>query len=120
VNKLIHKGNFLDVSNDFLAGGMATEELIESGWRVSVLDWEFKTCDTNFLSLKTESPLTNVVFMYIIIRMSMVMKIMDFLVSVDQGYVDAMLSWNMMAFGWELVIIESEVNSSGVMSLKRE
>jgi len=50
----------------------------------------------------------------------MVMKIMDFLVSVDQGYVDAMLSWNMMAFGWELVIIESEVNSSGVMSLKRE
>jgi hypothetical protein len=35
---------------------------------------------------------TNVVFMYIIIRMSMVMKIMDFLFSVDQGYVYAMLS----------------------------
>jgi hypothetical protein len=25
---------------------------------------------------------------------------MDFLFSVDQGYVYAMLSWNMMAFGW--------------------
>jgi hypothetical protein len=48
------------------------------------------------------------------------MKMMDFLFSVDQGYVYAMLSWNMMAFEWELVIIESEVNSSGGMSLKRE
>jgi len=48
------------------------------------------------------------------------MKMMDFLFSVDQGHVYAMLSWNMMAFEWELVIIESEVNSSGGMSLKRE
>ncbi len=65
---------------------------------------------------KQSPDLINVVFMYIVIRMSMVMKIMDFLFSVDQGYVYAMLS--MMAFGWELVIIENEINSSGGMSLR--
>jgi hypothetical protein len=44
--------------------------------------------------------------------MSMVMKITGFLFSVDQGYVYAMLSSNMIDFGWELAIIETEVNSS--------
>jgi hypothetical protein len=52
--------------------------------------------------------------------MSMVMKIMEFLFSVDQGYVYAMLSSNMIYFGWELVIIETEVNSSSGMSLKKK
>jgi len=43
--------------------------------------------------------------------MNMVMKITEFLFSVDQGYVYTMLSSNMINFGWELVIIETEVNS---------
>jgi hypothetical protein len=52
--------------------------------------------------------------------MGMVMKITEFLFSVDQGYVYAMVSSNMIDFGWELVMIETEVNSLSGMSLKRE
>jgi hypothetical protein len=52
--------------------------------------------------------------------MSMVMRIAEFLFSVDQAYVYAMLSSNMIDFGWELVIIETEVNSLSGMSLSRE
>ncbi len=48
------------------------------------------------------------------------MKVTEFLFSVDQAYVYAMLSSNMIYFGLELVIIETEVNSSSGMSLKRE
>jgi len=50
----------------------------------------------------------------------MVMKITEFLFSVDQGYVYAMLSSNINDFGRELVIIEKEVNSLSGRSLKRE
>jgi len=76
--------------------------------------WELKMCDTNFLSLETESPPHKCCLHAHHNQNEYGYEDNGFFVlSRPRLCICAMLSWNMMAFGWELVIIESEVNSSG-------